>query len=80
MHVYLYTYVIHCSNGCTNMFYYCVIFVILNLKKERINLEDLSFYWPAGSYITRYCGNHVLTLTRIETKEGMYFSGKSSKI
>ena len=34
-HVYLYTYVIHCWNGCTDMLYYCVIFVILNLKNKK---------------------------------------------
>ena len=28
VHVYLYMYVIHCWNGCTHMFYNCVIFVI----------------------------------------------------
>ena len=31
-HVYLYMCVIHCRNGCTDMLYYCVIFVILNKK------------------------------------------------
>ena len=35
VHVYLYTYVIHCWNGCTDMFYNCVIFVLLNLKKKK---------------------------------------------
>ena len=39
MHVYLYTYVIHCWNGCTDMFYNCVIFVILNLKKKKKKLR-----------------------------------------
>ena len=37
-HVYLYMCVIHCRNGCTDMLYYCVIFVILNkkhLKKKK---------------------------------------------
>ena len=29
VHVYLYMYVIHCWNGCNDMFYNCVIFVIL---------------------------------------------------
>ena len=27
--------VIHCRNGCTDMLYYCVIFVILNKKKKK---------------------------------------------
>ena len=40
MHVYLYTYVIHCWNGCTHIFYNCVIFVILNLKKNFLKKEE----------------------------------------
>ena len=41
-HVYLYTYVIHCWNGCTDMFDYCVRFVILN-KKTGKKLLKLNF-------------------------------------
>ena len=32
--IFVYMYVIDCWNGCTDMFYNCVIFVILNLKKK----------------------------------------------
>ena len=30
MYICIYMYVIHCWNGCADMFYNCVIFVILN--------------------------------------------------
>ena len=29
--------VIHCRNGCTDMLYYCVIFVILNKKNNNMH-------------------------------------------
>ena len=32
--------VIHCRNGCTDMLYYCVIFVILNKKKKKRRKKD----------------------------------------
>ena len=51
----MYTYVIHCWNGCTDMFYYCVIFVILNLKKEKRKKKRFSLQSSFPREIASLC-------------------------
>ena len=61
--LYMYMYVIHCSNGCTDMFYNCVIFVILNKKEKKRRRNNREKYATISS-LNKGCPSSEVSVSR----------------